>query len=347
MEFTAQMIASFLGGVVEGDKEIKVSTVAKIEEGEPGTLSFLSNPKYEEFIYSTKASVVIVANSFEAKEPISATLIRVEDAYGAFAKLLELYQASKPTKKGVSPKASISQSATMGENLYVGDFVVIEEGVTVGDGSKIYPQSYIGDNVYIGSNVTIYAGVKIYEQTIIGDGVIIHSGAVIGADGFGFAPNADGSFSKIPQIGNVVIEDNVEIGANTCVDRATMGSTVIKRGVKLDNLIQLGHNTTIGENTVIASQTGIAGSTKIGKNVMMGGQVGVAGHISIADGVKVGSQSGISNNVKTEGEAIMGYPAIGAMMFQRASIVFKDLPALRTKIFAIVKDIEELKKGQL
>ncbi len=346
MEFTAELIASFLGGTVEGDKNTTVSTVAKIEEGQTGALSFLSNLKYEEYIYKTKASIVIVANSFEARQKIDATLVRVEDPYAAFAKLLELYVSTKPQKSGISEKSSVSNSAKLAENLYIGEFTVIEQGVEIGENSKIYPQVYIGDNSKIGKNVIIYSGVKIYEQTVIGDNVIIHSGVVIGADGFGFAPNPDGSYSKIPQIGNVVIEDDVEIGANTCIDRATMGSTVVKKGVKLDNLIQIAHNVVVGDNTVMASQSGVAGSTKIGKNTMVGGQVGIVGHLSLADEVKIASQSGVNRSITTVGKAIMGSPAFDIMSFHKSNAVFKDLPSMRTKLAALQKDVEVLKNSK-
>lgn len=343
MEFSAQLIANFLQGTIVGDKNAEVHKVDKIEEGKKGSLSFLSNPKYEEFIYTSKASIIIVDNNFTPKHNIETTLIKVENPYACFAKLLDLYISQKPQKSGISPKSSIAESAQIGENLYLGEFAVIDEAAKVGDNCKIYPQVYIGDGAKIGNNVTLHSGVKIYEGCVVGDNVIIHSGAIIGADGFGFAPQADGSYSKIPQIGNVVIKDNVEIGANTCIDRATMGSTIVEQGVKLDNLIQLAHNTVVGENSVMAAQVGIAGSTKVGRNVMMGGQVGVAGHISIADKVVIGSQSGVNNSLKKEGLMLLGYPAIDIKKFHRSAAIFKELPELRNKIWELKKEIENLK----
>lgn len=344
MKFTAETIAGFLGGTIEGDPQAEVTTVCKIEEGHLGGLSFLSNPKYEEHIYTSGASIVIVGNDFVARGAIAATLIRVENPYEAFASLLDLYAASKPRPVGVSAQASVAEGVELGAEVYVGDFAVVEAGAKVGQGTAIYPQVYIGTGVKIGEGCTIFAGVKIYDGCVLGDRVTIHSGSVIGADGFGFAPLADGSFRKIPQIGNVVIGDDVELGANVCVDRATMGSTVIQRGVKLDNLVQIAHNVTVGADTVIASQTGIAGSTKIGKQVMMGGQVGIVGHISIADKVKIGSQSGLNNSIETEGQFVLGSPAIAGMSFHRAHAIFKELPALRNQVSKLSKEIEELKK---
>ncbi len=338
MEFTAEQIASFLGAEVVGNKDAKVNTFAKIEEATKGALAFMSNPKYEEYLYSTGASIVIVSSSFEPKQelPVGTTLLKTEDAYGAFAKLLELYAANKPKPIGISTKASVPEEVKLtGEECYVGDFTVIEPSAQVGENCRIYPQVYIGHNVRIGKNVILYPGVKIYEECVLGDNITIHAGSVIGADGFGFAPNADGSYTKIPQIGNVVLEDNVEIGANTCIDRATMGSTIIKQGTKLDNLIQIAHNTSVGENTVLAAQVGVAGSTKIGDRVMMGGQVGVAGHITIADGVKVGSQTGVNNSIKQEGASLLGSPAMPGMDFHRSFAVFKDLPELRRRVNAL------------
>lgn len=344
MKFTAETIAGFLGGVVEGDPQAEVTTVCKIEEGHPGGLSFLSNPKYEEHIYTSGASIIIVSKEFEARGAIAATLIRVENAYEAFASLLDLYAASRPRRVGVSDKASVAPGVELGEGVYVGDFAVVEAGVSVGAGTVIYPQAYVGTGVKIGEGCTIYAGVKIYEGCVLGDRVTIHSGAVIGADGFGFAPVADGSFRKIPQIGNVVLGDDVEIGANACIDRATMGSTVVGKGVKLDNLVQIAHNVSVGEHTVMASQCGVAGSTKVGAHVMMGGQVGIVGHILIADGVKIGSQSGINNSVQKENETVFGTPAMSGMAFHRSHAVYKELPALRNQVAKLAKEIEELKK---
>lgn len=336
------MIASFLDGSIDGDKNIKVNNVAKIEEAKSGDLAFLSNPKYENFIYGSKASIVIVNKDFEPKEKISTTLIRVENAYSAFSSLLDLYVASKPQKQGISEKSSIDNSAEVSTDCYIGAFSVIEKGVKIGSNSRIYPNCYIGDNCKIGENVIIYSGVNIYENCIIKDNVIIHSGAVIGADGFGFAPD-NGKYKKIPQIGNVIIEQDVEIGANTCIDRATMGSTVIKRGTKLDNLIQLAHNVVIGEDCVFASQVGIAGSTKIGNKCMLGGQVGIVGHISIADGVQIGSQSGLSNDVKEPNSKILGYPATDARSYARSTAIFRKLPEMSSDISTLKKEIATLK----
>lgn len=342
MEFTAETIASFLEGTIEGDKNATVNSVAKIEEAKSGELAFLANPKYENFLYSSKASIVIVNRDFEPKEKIVATLIRVENAYSAFSSLLDLYVASKPQKEGVSEKSSIDPTAKIGEHCYIGAFSVIEKGVKIGNNSKIYPNCSIADHCQIGENVTIYSGVNIYENCVIHDNVIVHSGAVIGADGFGFAPD-NGKYKKIPQIGNVILEQDVEIGANTCIDRATMGSTVIKRGTKLDNLIQIAHNVVIGEDCVFASQVGIAGSTKVGNSCMFGGQVGIVGHISIANGVQIGSQSGLSNDVKEPNSKILGYPATDARTYARSSAVFRKLPEMSQDISALKKEIESLK----
>ena len=280
MEFTAQQIADFLQGTVEGDAEVKVSDVSKIEEGRPGTLSFLSNPKYTHYIYDTNASIVLVNNSFVAEHPVRATLIRVENAYDSLARLLQLAESVKPKKQGVSPLAYVAESAKLGENVYVGPFAYVGEQVVIGKNTQIYPHTFIDDNTRIGDDCLIKAGVKIGDRTVIGNRCILQHGVVLGSDGFGFAPQADGKYDKLPQVGNVVIEDDVEIQANTVVDRATMGSTVIRRGVKLDNLIQIAHNVEIGEDTVMASQSGVAGSTKIGKRCIVAGQVGFAGHIS-------------------------------------------------------------------
>lgn len=342
MEFTAEMIAGFLGGEIEGNKDARVSAVAKIEEGHPGALSFLSNPKYEHYIYDSESSIVIVNRDFEPQKPVKATMIRVENAYACFAKLLELYAASKPRKTGVSPQAAISASATVGKDCYVGEFAVISDDATVGDGCSIYPQVYIGDRVRIGDNVTLHPGVRIYEECVIGNNVTIHAGSVIGADGFGFAPNAEGEYDKIPQLGNVVIEDNVDIGANACVDRATMGSTRVGKGVKLDNLVQLGHNVTVGANTVIAALSGMAGSTHIGANCMIAGQVGVSGHLTIGDGAKLGPKSGISKSVPA-GEAWMGYPAVPAGKHHRINAAMRNLPTISTDVHELKKAVAALK----
>ena len=345
MEFTAEMIAGFLGGEIVGDKNAMVSAIAKIEEGAPGALSFLSNPKYEPHLYTTDASIVIVNRSFEPKQPVKATMIRVDDAYGSFAKLLELYVANKPQKKGVSPQAAIHETATLGADCYVGEFAVISQKAVLGDNCRIYPQVYVGDNVKIGNNVTLHPGVKIYEECVIGNNVTIHAGSVIGADGFGWAPNADGVFEKIPQIGIVILEDNVDVGANTCIDRATMGATVIKKGVKLDNLIQIAHNVVVGENTVMAAQNGIAGSSKIGANCMFAGQVGVVGHVNIGDRVTLASKSGASNNI-ADGETCMGFPALPVRRYHRINAVFRNLPTLDADVFAMKKQMAKLLDSQ-
>ena len=341
MEFSAEMIAAYLGGEIVGNTQTTVSTFAKIEEGHPGALSFLANPKYEHYIYDTQSSIVIVNNDFKPQQEVKATMIKVEDAYGSFAKLLELYAAHKPRRTGISDKADIAPDANVGCNCYIGAFAVIETGATIGDNVCIYPNAYIGAGVTVGDNTILYAGVKIYEGCRIGRNVIVHAGAVIGADGFGFAPQEDGSYSKIPQIGNVVIEDDVEIGANTCIDRATMGSTIIHRGVKLDNLIQIGHNVVIGENTVSASQVGVAGTSKVGRHCMLGGQVGIAGHLTIGDNVQIGSKSGISNNIP-DGTVYFGYPALPISRYHRANGVFRNLPELSKTVYRLEKQMGEL-----
>lgn len=344
MEFTAATIAGFLNGEVVGNPEIKVNTIARIEEGHEGALSFLANPKYEHYIYSTKSSVVLVNKEFKPSGEISATLIKVNNAYDAFASLLTLVEQSKPKKKGIHPAAVIEPTAKTGENIYLGAFAYIGENCEIGDGTRIYPHVYIGDGTKIGKNCTIYSGVNIYHECLIGNGCTIHSGTVIGSDGFGFAPQSESEFMKIPQIGNVILEDNVEIGANVAIDRATIGSTIIRKGVKIDNLIQIGHNVEVGENTVMAGQAGIAGSTKIGKNCMFGGQVGIAGHLFVADGTKIGAQSGIGSNIKEENTTILGTPAIDYRQFFKSSVVFKKLPELKTKIETLEKEVETLKK---
>lgn len=337
MEFSAIQIATFLSGTVEGDPEVKVYNVAKIEEGAPGMLSFLANPKYSQYLYTTKSSIVLINNDFELQGEVSATLIRVPDAYAAFAQLLGLYQQFMQSKTGVSSLAFISKDATYGEDVYIGEFAFIGERVKIGNRVKIYPQAYIGDDAVIDDDTIIYAGAKLYAQTVVGKSCILHSGCVIGADGFGFAPQEDGSYKKIPQIGNVAIGDNVEIGANTCVDCATMGSTRIHDGVKLDNLIQIAHNVELGRNTAIAAQTGVSGSTKLGSNCIVAGQVGFVGHIHIANNTKIGAQSGVIGSVKKEGEELMGYPAFNVKDYLRMSIHTRNLDKL-------VKRVEELEK---
>lgn len=344
MEFSAASIAAFINGDIVGDPEIMVNTISKIEEGQPGALSFLANPKYEHYIYETKSSIVLVNKSFIPTAEISATLIKVENSYEAFASLLRLVDQARPRKKGIHPTAVIEPSAKIGIDVFIGAFTYVGENCIVGNGCSLYPQVYIGDNTTLGNNCTINPGVKIYHDCIIGEGCIIHAGTVIGSDGFGFAPQSESEFMKIPQLGNVVLEDHVEIGANTAIDRATMGSTIIRRGVKLDNLIQIGHNVEIGENSVMAGQTGIAGSTKIGKNCMFGGQVGIAGHIKIANGTKIGAQGGILGDVKKENTVIIGSPAIDLKNFLKSSILFRKLPEIKDKIDYLEKDIESLKK---
>ena len=345
MKFKASTIAGFLKGKIEGDPEVEVNDISKIEEGRPGTLSFLANPKYEKHIYNTQSSIVLVNHDFKPEKPISATLIRVENAYEAFASLLELYQQSKPQKTGIHKSASIHEDVILGEGLYIGDYAVIESYSNIGNNVKIYPQVYVGENVKIGENTVVYSGVKIYEGTVIGSGCVIHSGAVIGADGFGFVPQNGNNYMKVPQIGNVVIEDNVEIGANTTVDRATMGSTIIRKGVKLDNLIQIAHNVEIGENTVIAAQTGIAGSTKIGKDCMIAGQVGIIGHLTIANKVKIAAQSGVMKNVEKEGEVLQGSSAMPFKKYWKAYVIFGNLPELRSQVLEMSRELKELKNS--
>lgn len=324
MEFTAKQIAELLGGKVDGNPDVRVHSLSKIEDGEPGTLSFLANPKYTSYICNTQASIVIVNNDFTCGQALHTTLIRVEDAYGAFAKLLEKYYEIKQVKPVVSKKASIADSATIGEDTYIGPLAFVGENSTIGSHVKIYPQVYIGDNVHVGDNTVIYAGVTIYCDSKIGNSCIIHSGVVIGADGFGFAPHESKHYKKIIQVGNVVIEDDVEIGANTTIDKATLGSTIIRKGVKLDNLIQVAHNVEIGENTVIAAQTGISGTVKIGSNCLIGGQVGISGHLTIGNDVRIAAQSGISKDIK-DGEILMGSPSFAIGEYKKAYVHFRNL----------------------
>lgn len=344
MEFTAATIAGFLNGEIEGNPNVKVNTVAKIEEGHEGALSFLANPKYEHYIYTTQSSVILVNKDFLPSEKINATLIRVPNAYEAFASLLTLVEQSKTKKKGIHSTAVIESSAKVGKDVFLGAYVYIGENCSVGDGCTIYPHVCVGDNTEIGKNCKIDSGVKIYHECVIGNSCTIHAGSVIGSDGFGFAPQSENEFLKIPQIGNVIIEDNVEIGANVTIDRATMGSTIIRKGVKLDNLIQIAHNVEVGENTVIAAQTGIAGSAKIGKNCMFGGQIGIGGHIKIANGTKIGAQSGLITAVKEENTTILGSPAIDYKQYLKSSVIFKNLPDMKRKIDTLEKEMESLKK---
>lgn len=342
MEFTAKQIAEFVQGKVDGDEQATVHTFAKIEEGVPGAISFLSNPKYTHYIYDTKSSIVLVNEDTQFDKPVSTTLIRVKNAYESVAQLLQLYESMKPKKSGIDPLASISPKAKVGENVYIGAFACIGEGAIIGNGSQIYPHVVIGDGVTIGENTLLYPNVTIYQGCKIGNNVTIHAGSVIGADGFGFAPNGEG-YNKIPQIGIVVIEDDVEIGANTCIDRSTMGQTIIRKGVKLDNLIQVAHNCEIGENTVMSAQVGLAGSTKIGNWCMVGGQVGFGGHIHIGDKTFVGAQSGIISNTKGNQELI-GSPAIDPKQWFKSQVVFKHLPDMYRELNELKKQVEELTK---
>ena len=336
MKFSLTQIAELLGGTIEGNADANVYKLCKIEEGEEGGLSFLANPQYTPYIYDTEATAVIINADLVLEKPVKTTLIRVENAYQAFAKLLEMYNQIKRNKVGISTQSSIHDSAKLGENCYVGDFAVIGENVKIGNNVKIYPQVYIGDNTTIGDDTTVFAGVKIYSDTVIGKDVTIHAGSVIGADGFGFAP-VDSSYKKVVQIGNVIIEDHVDIGANTCIDRATLGSTIIKKGVKLDNLIQIAHNVVIDENTVMASQVGISGSTKIGKNCMFGGQIGIAPHINIADHTFLAAKTAISGSIRKEGQTFIGQPGIDPSDFRRAVVHFKNFD----KIVKRLEKIEE------
>lgn len=339
MKFTAAQIAGILNGTVEGDEDVTVSKLAKIEEGSAGSLTFLANPKYTQYIYSTQASITIVNNDFVASGKLSTTLIRVESAYKAFSQLLEYYNQVKMDKTGIENPVFISESAKYGENMYLGAFSYIGENVIIGDNVKIYPNAYIGDNVTVGNNTVLFTGVKLYSETVIGESCVINSGVVLGADGFGFTPNEKGEYQKVPQIGNVIIEDNVDIGPGTTIDRATLGSTHIKKGVKLDNQIQIAHNVTIGENTVIAAQTGIAGSTKIGKNCIIGGQVGIAGHITIGDNVKIQAQTGIGRNVK-DNETLQGSPAFNYGDFNKSYVYFKNLPKIMERFNIVEKKLD-------
>lgn len=343
MQFTAEMIAGFLNGTIVGDKSAAVSTVSSIEGGKPGSLTYLTNPKYEQYIYSTKASIVLVDKSFEPKESVEATLIKVDNVGECVLSLLEMYNASRPRKKGISKLSSINEDAELGEECYVGDFTVIERGAKIGANCQIYPQCYIGDNVVIGEGTKIYPGVKIYEGSIIGRNCILHAGVVIGADGFGFAPREDGTFAKIPQLGNVIIEDDVELGANTCIDRAKTDSTIIRRGVKLDNLIQIGHNVEVGHDTVMSAQVGIAGTTKVGSNCFVAGQVGIADHVTIGNRVQIGSKSGIDKNVP-DGEIRFGYPALPGLQYHRSFAVFRQLPDLSAKVRELEKRLAKVEE---
>ncbi len=342
MEFSAQQIAQLLNGRVEGDENITVNNLSKIEEGKPNTLSFLSNPIYNPYIYTTDASIVIVNNSLVLDKPVKSTctLIRVENAYESFAKLLALYSQMKGNKVGIEQPSFISPNAKLGSDCYVGAFAYIGQNVKIGNSVKIYPNVYIGDNSEIGDNTSLFAGVKIYHECKIGANCTVHSNTVIGSDGFGFAPNTQGeTFTKVPQIGNVVIEDHVEIGSNSSIDRATMGSTILRKGVKLDNLVQIAHNVEVGENTVIAGLSGVAGSTKVGKNCMIAAQVGIVGHIKIADGVKIAGQSGVGGSIEKEGEIVQGSPSFSIGDYKRSYVLFRSLPKLNDKINELTKKL--------
>jgi len=339
MKFTAAQIAGILEGTVEGNEEVEVDKLAKIEEGEVGSLTFLANPKYTQYIYTTESSITIVDKDFVPESPVKTTLVRVDNAYQAFSKLLEYYNKVKLNKSGIEDPAFVSDSAHYGENLYLGAFSYIGENVKIGNNVKIFPQVYIGDNVSIGDDSIIFSGAKLLSETVVGKGCVINGNVVIGADGFGFRPDENGEYHKVPQTGNVILEDFVDVGPGTTIDRATLGSTLIKRGVKLDNQIQIAHNVTIGENTVIAAQTGIAGSTKIGKNCIIGGQVGIAGHISIGDNVKIQAQSGIGRNVK-DNETLQGTPALGYSEYNKSYVHFKNLPKIVGRLNAIEKNLD-------
>jgi UDP-3-O-[3-hydroxymyristoyl] glucosamine N-acyltransferase len=336
VKFTAQQIAGILEGEVVGNPEAEVSKLSKIEEGFEGSLTFLANPKYTAHIYKTQASITIVNKTFEPDNDLKTTLIKVDDAYMAFSKILEYYNSVKLNKVGVEQPSFISESAKYGENLYIGAFSYIADNVVIGNNVKIFPNSYIGDNVILGDNTIIFSGAKIYSESIIGKNCVINSGAIIGADGFGFAPNENGGYNKVPQIGNVILEDFVDVGAGTTIDRATLGSTIVREGVKLDNQIQIAHNVEIGKNTVIAAQTGIAGSTHIGEHCQIGGQVGIAGHITIGNNVKIQAQSGIARHVK-DNEILQGSPALAISDYNKSYVHFKNLPK-------IVKNINDLEK---
>lgn len=345
MVFTAEQIAAYTGGTVEGDPQTEVTTFAKIEEGEAGALSFLANPKYESYLYETKSSVVLVGREFKPSQPVAATLVRVDNPYESVAKLLQLYESMKARREGISSLAFIDETATVGEGCYIGPFVAIGEGAVIGDGVILHPHVTIGKNARVGNATEIYSNAVVYHDCVVGQRCVLHAGSVIGADGFGFAPTPEG-YEKIPQIGIVVIEDDVEIGANTCIDRSTMGQTIVHHGVKLDNLVQIAHNVEVGSHTVMSSQTGVAGSAKIGEWCMFGGQVGIAGHITVGDHTNVGAQSGIpgGNLVSRGGATLMGYPAIEHRQWARQSAAMKMLPDLVREVAQLKKEIEELKK---
>ncbi len=343
MEFTAKIIAEFLKGDIEGNPDEMVNNISRIEEGQKGTLAFLANPKYEKYLYTSKASIILVNRDLKLEKAVDSTLIRVDDSYKAFAALLNLYTSSLPQKKGIDQNCSISESAVVGDDCYIGDYAFLGDNVKVGKNVKIYPQVYLGDNVEIGDNTILYPGVKVYKECTIGRNCIIHASTVIGSDGFGFA-TADGEYQKIPQIGNVVIEDNVEIGSNVSVDRATIGSTIIREGVKLDNLIQIAHNVEVGENTGMAAQVGISGSTKIGANCIIAGQAGLVGHLNIADKTIIAAQSGVTNSIKNEGEMYLGSPAFDLRKARRSIAIYQKLPELYSRINELEKELKKLQE---
>jgi UDP-3-O-[3-hydroxymyristoyl] glucosamine N-acyltransferase len=348
MEFTAKQIAELINGKIEGNPDVAVSSFGKLEEAGEGQLAFLANPKYEEFLYTTRASVIIINTSLKVEQKLDATLIRVPDAYSSFAVILTAYsEMAKSNLSGIQQPSFINDSAKLGENIFVGAFTFIGNNVIIGNNVKLYPQVYLGDNVIIGDDTVLYPGVKIYNDCVVGKHVCIHAGCVIGGDGFGFAPQSDGSFKKIPQIGTVIIEDKVEIGANTTIDRATIGSTIIKNGAKLDNLIQIAHNVEVGMNTVIAAQSGVSGSTKVGNNVMIGGQAGIVGHIQIADGTKINAQSGVSKSIKIPNTAVTGSPAYDYGHALRSQILSRNLPELEKRIKQLEEMIERLKSEKV
>ncbi len=346
MEFTAKEIAEILKGDILGNPDVKVSDISRIEEGKPGTLSFLANPKYEKYLFETNASIVLVNKDLKIDKDVKSTLIRVDDAYRAFASLLDMYVQALPRKKGIHEMAVICESAKIGKDVFIGAFSYIGDNVSLGDNVRIYPNVYIGDNVTIKDNTVINPGVNIYHNCIIGADCVIHSGVIIGSDGFGFVPQKDSNYKKIHQIGNVIIEDNVEIGANTCIDRATIGSTILRKGVKLDNLIQVAHNVEIGENTVIAAQTGIAGSTKIGKDCMIAAQAGIVGHLKIADDVKIGAQSGVTNDINKQGEIVLGSPALNIYTKRRVVAIYRNLPELLKRINILEDEVKKLRQKE-
>jgi len=343
MEFTAKQIADLIGGRVEGNENATVNTFAKIEEGKKGAISFLSNPKYKHFLYETESSVVLVNEDLQLEQAVKPTLIRVKNAYESVAQLLQVYESMKPRKTGIDSLASVAASAKIGKDVFIGAFAVIGENATIGDGTQIFAHTVVGDNVTIGANCVLYPNVTVYQDCRVGNRVTIHAGTVIGADGFGFAPNVEG-YSKIPQIGIVIIEDDVEIGANTCIDRSTMGATVIHKGVKLDNLIQVAHNCEVGENTVMSAQVGMAGSTKVGSWCMVGGQAGFSGHIQVADRTNVGAQCGVISNTKGNGETLIGSPAMDPRTYFKGMAILRHLPDMYKEVIALRKEIEELKK---